>query len=169
MNSMPSSTLERIRRYLVGLRMPRALEALDATMKRFEQGDSSMMEVLETLLGEEFTTRETRRIKMALQTARLGTIKTLGGYDFSFQPSLDRDRIMALAQLEFIERRQTVHFLGPPGQGNRIFASRLASRPCAPARASTSARLPKSLPRWPRPNARGISRNVCDSLRETAC
>ncbi|MEZ0606783.1 MULTISPECIES: IS21-like element helper ATPase IstB [Paraburkholderia] len=117
MNSMPSSTLERIRRYLVGLRMPRALEALDATMKRFEQGDSSMMEVLETLLGEEFTTRETRRIKMALQTARLGTIKTLAGYDFSFQPSLDRDRIMALAQLEFIERRQTVHFLGPPGTG----------------------------------------------------
>ncbi|KVE39942.1 IS21-like element ISBcen28 family helper ATPase IstB [Burkholderia sp. BDU5] len=117
MNSMPTSTLERIRRYLVGLRMPRALETLDATLNRFEQGDSSMLEVLETLLGEEFTTRETRRIRMALQTARLGTIKTLAGYDFSFQPSLDRDRIMALAQLEFIERRQTVHFLGPPGTG----------------------------------------------------
>ncbi|MFM0632898.1 IS21-like element helper ATPase IstB [Paraburkholderia xenovorans] len=117
MNSMPVSTLERIRRYLVGLHMPRALEALDATLTQFEQGDSSMLEVLETLLGEEFTTRETRRIKMALQTARLGTIKTLAGYDFSFQPSLDRDRIMALAQLDFIERRQTVHFLGPPGTG----------------------------------------------------
>ena len=117
MSSIPTSTLERIRRYLVGLRMPRALETLDATLNRFEQGDSSMLEVLETLLGEEFTTRETRRIRMALQTARLGTIKTLAGYDFSFQPSLDRDRIMALAQLEFIERRQTVHFLGPPGTG----------------------------------------------------
>ncbi|CAB3773898.1 hypothetical protein LMG29542_07492 [Paraburkholderia humisilvae] len=115
--SGPASTLERIRRYLVGLRMPRALEALDATLNRFEQGDSSMLEVLETLLGEEFTTRETRRIRMALQTARLGTIKTLAGYDFSFQPSLERDRIMTLAQLEFIERRQTVHFLGPPGTG----------------------------------------------------
>lgn len=117
MNSVPGSTLERIRRYLVGLRMPRALEALDVTLKRFEQGDSSMLEVLETLLGEEFTTRETRRIKMTLQTARLTTIKTLAGYDFSFQPSLDRDRIMALAQLEFIERRQAVHLLGPPGTG----------------------------------------------------
>lgn len=117
MSSMPASTPDRIRRYLVGLRMPRALETLDATLNRFEQGDSSMLEVLETLLGEEFTTRETRRIRMALQTARLGTIKTLAGYDFSFQPSLDRDRIMTLAQLEFIERRQTVHFLGPPGTG----------------------------------------------------
>ncbi|KRB83487.1 IS21-like element helper ATPase IstB [Noviherbaspirillum sp. Root189] len=117
MSGVPGSTLERIRRYLVGLRMPRALEALDMTLKRFEQGDTSMLEVLETLLGEEFTTRETRRIKMALQTARLSTIKTLSGYDFSFQPSLDRDRVMTLAQLNFIERRQTVHFLGPPGTG----------------------------------------------------
>lgn len=113
MNNTPSSTLERIRSHLVGLRMPRALEALDITFQRFEQGDSSMLEVLETLLGEEFSTRETRRIRAALQTALLGSIKTLAGYDFSFQPSLDRDRILALAQLEFIERRQSVHFLGP--------------------------------------------------------
>lgn len=116
------STTEQIRRYLVGLRMPRALETLDATLNRFEQGDSSMLEVLETLLAEEFTTRETRRIKTALQTARLSTIKTLAGYDFSFQPGLDRDRIMALAQLEFVERKQAVHFLGPPGTGKSHLA-----------------------------------------------
>lgn len=121
--SIPSgSNVERIRQYLLGLRMPRALESLDLVLQRFEQGDSSMLEVLETLLGEEFTTRETRRIKVAMQTARLGTIKTLGGYDFSFQPSLDRDRIMALAQLAFIERRQAVHFLGPPGTGKSHLA-----------------------------------------------
>jgi len=52
---------------------------------------------------------------MALQTARITTIKTIAGYDFSFQPTLDRSRVLALAELEFIERRQCVHFLGPPG------------------------------------------------------
>lgn len=95
--------------------MPRALEGLDATLQRFEQGDSSTLEGL----GEEFTPRETRRIKMALQTARRGTIKTLARYDFSFQPSLERDRIMARAQLEWIARRQTGHFMGPPGSSGR--------------------------------------------------
>jgi hypothetical protein len=40
----------------------------------------------------------------ALQTVRLSTIKTLDTFDFSFQPSLDRNRILALAQLGFIER-----------------------------------------------------------------
>jgi len=122
MSAIPPSPLERIRRHLVGLKMPRALEALDHTLQRLEHGETSVLDVLETLLGEEFTTRETRRIKMALQTARLGAIKTLAGYDFSFQPGLDRNRILALAQLEFITRRQAVHFLGPPGTGKSHLA-----------------------------------------------
>ncbi len=63
-------------------------------MNRFEQSNSPSMEVLETLLGEEYTPCQASR---ALQTARLSTIKTLAGYDFSFQSSLDRDRVMALA------------------------------------------------------------------------
>lgn len=122
MSVIPTSAIERIRRHLVGLKMPRALETLDATLSRLEQGEGSVLEALESLLSEELTIRETRRIKMALQTARLGTIKTLSGYDFSFQPSLDRNRILALAQLEFIERRQSVHLLGPPGTGKSHLA-----------------------------------------------
>ena len=49
--------------------------------------------------------------------ARLSTLKTLSGFDFSFQPSLDRGRIMALAELKFIDRSEAVHFVGPPGTG----------------------------------------------------
>jgi DNA replication protein DnaC len=126
MSGLPTNALERIRRHLVGLKMPRALEALDATVSRLEQGEASALEAIEALLGEELTTRETRRIKMALQTARLTTIKTLAGYDFGFQPSLERSRILALAQLEFIARRQCVHFLGPPGTGKSHLAIALA-------------------------------------------
>jgi len=120
--NVPGNTTERIRRHLVGLKMPRALEALQMTLARIEQGEVTALEAIETLLGEEYTTRESRRIKMALQTARLPTIKTLSGYDFSFQPSLDRHRVLALAQLEFVERKQCVHLLGPPGTGKSHLA-----------------------------------------------
>jgi len=74
-----SSTAERIRQHLVGLKMPRALEALHATLSRIEQGEVSALEAIETLLGEEYSTRESRRIKMALQTARLTTVKICPG------------------------------------------------------------------------------------------
>lgn len=119
---IPAAPIERIRRHLIALKMPRALEALDATIARLEQGEASALEALEALLGEELSIRESRRIKMALQTARLGTIKTLAGFDFSFQPSLDRNRIAALAQLEFIARHEVVHFLGQPGTGKSHLA-----------------------------------------------
>ncbi|PWC26309.1 AAA family ATPase [Pseudoroseomonas aestuarii] len=115
-------TLERLRRHLVGLRMPRALEMLDHMMRQIERGEVGALEALEALLAEELTLRESRRIKAALQMARLGTIKTLSAFDFAFQPSLDRHRILALAQLDFITRHEVVHLLGPPGTGKSHLA-----------------------------------------------
>src|SRR5690348_12608737 len=117
MSKPADSSLERIRRHLVGLKMPCALEYLSDTVQRIERGELSTLEAIEALLGEELTTRQSRRIKMALQTARLTTIKTLAAYDFSFQPSLDRQQILTLGELEFVQRRQALHLLGPPGTG----------------------------------------------------
>ena len=94
--------LDRIRTSLVGLRMPRALEALDHTLRRLERGELSALEAIDGLLAEEHVNRESRRIAVALKTARLNPPKTLEGFDFSFQPSLDRNRILALAELDFV-------------------------------------------------------------------
>jgi hypothetical protein len=134
--------LERIRRTLIALRMPRALEVLDHAVHQLERGEASALELIDTLLAEELSVRETSRIKTALRMGRLAAIKTLSGFDFSFQPSLDRGRILALAELQFVTRREVVHFLGP------------ASRPSKPAAASTSPPLPISSGPWQRPSAR---------------
>ena len=75
MSKPADSSLDRIRRHLVGLKMPCALESLQDTVQRIERGELSTFEAIEALLGEELTTRQSRRIKMALQTARLSTIK----------------------------------------------------------------------------------------------
>ena len=109
-----------MRRHLVGLKMPRALETLQDTLSRIERGELSTLEAIEALLGDELTKRQSRRIKMAPQTARLSTNKTLAGYDFSFQPSL-RQQILALAELNFVERHQVVHLLGRPAPANRRY------------------------------------------------
>ena len=116
------ATLDRIRRHLVGLNMPRALEVIEHILRRIERGEISALEAIDTLLGEELTLREGRRVRSALKMGRLLTIKTLSGFDFSFQPSLDRDRIMALAQLDFVDRHEAVHFLGQPGCGKTHLA-----------------------------------------------
>ena len=91
--------VERIKGSLVGLKMPRALEIVDATVRRIERGEVSALEAIDALLAEELTLRENRRVRTALVMARLSTIKTLAGFDFAFQPSLDKNRILALAEL----------------------------------------------------------------------
>ena len=75
---MPSM-LDRIRHDLVGLKMPRALEALDGIVRRLEQGEVGALEAIDILLSEELTLRENSRIKTALRMGRLATIKTIAG------------------------------------------------------------------------------------------
>ena len=47
------TTLDSIKNSLVALRMPRALEVLDATLRRIEQGEIDGIEALDQLLVEE--------------------------------------------------------------------------------------------------------------------
>ena len=117
--------LDNIRASLIGLKMPRALEALEHTVQCLEKGEIGALEAINGLLAQEYVTREDRRIGVALKTARLNPPKTLESFNFAFQPSLDRDRIMALAQLDFIGRAEVVHFLGPPGTGKSHLATAL--------------------------------------------
>lgn len=124
-NPQPT-TLDSIKKSLVALRMPRALEVLDAAVRGIEQGEIDAIGALDQILMEELSIRETRRVRTALLMARLSAIKTLAGFDFTFQPSLDKNRILALAELTFIERAEVVHLLGPPGTGKSHLATALA-------------------------------------------
>jgi len=112
-----ASVIERVKSTLVSLKMPRALEVLDATLRGIERGEIGAVDAIDALLTEELVTRENRRVRMAVQMARLSAIKTLSGFDFAFQPSLDKNRVMALAGLQFIDRAEAVHLIGPPGTG----------------------------------------------------
>ena len=100
------AVIDRVKRNLVGLKMSRALEILDVTVRGIERGEITAIEAIDALLTEELTLRENRRVKMALQMAKLSAIKTLTGFDFAFQPSLDKNRVMALAGLQFIDRAE---------------------------------------------------------------
>jgi len=60
-----TEVLDRIASHLVGLRMPRALEALDHTVQQIEKGELSTLEAIDCLLAEELSVRESRRLGVA--------------------------------------------------------------------------------------------------------
>jgi len=144
------SVIERVKTTLVALKMPRALEVLDVTLRGIERGEIGAVEAIDALLTEELTTRENRRVRMAVQMARLSAIKTLAGFDFAFQPSLDRNRILALAGLQFVDRAEALHLIGPPGTGKTHLSLALGVEA---VKAGRSVYSPTSSRRSPRPNA----------------
>src|SRR4029079_12582092 len=57
---------------------------------------------------------------------RLPAVKTLETFDFSFQPSIKREQIESLHELNFVDRKENVVLLGPPGVGKTHLAISLA-------------------------------------------
>lgn len=63
-----------------------------------------------------------------MRSSRLPTVKRLADFDFTFQPSLRREQIDSLHELDFLRRKENVVFLGPPGVGKTHLAISLAIR-----------------------------------------
>jgi len=117
---------DRVRAQLADLKLPGALEALDAVLATVDGGHGSAAEAIEQLLGAQITLRNNRRLQAAMRSSRLPAVKTLADFDFSFQPSVKREQLESLHTLGFVERRENVILLGPPGVGKTHLAISLA-------------------------------------------
>lgn len=69
-------------------------------------------------------------METALKISGLPFIKSIDEFDFAFQPKLDRQKVMSLFDLAFIQQKQNVIFLGPPGVGKTHLAVSLALKAC---------------------------------------
>ena len=119
------SIRDQIRTQLADLKMPGSLEGLDSVLSRVDSGLGAA-EAISAVLNAQISLRNNRRLQAAMRSSRLPAVKTLSDFDFSFQPSLKREQIESLASLGFIERKENVVFLGPPGVGKTHLAIGLA-------------------------------------------
>ena len=106
--------------------MPGALEALDQILSGIDGGTLGAPEAIENLLGAQISLRNNRRLQAAMRSSRLPAVKMLSDFDFTFQPSIKREQIESLHELGFVERKENVIFLGPPGVGKTHLALSLA-------------------------------------------
>ena len=142
MKSASPSRRDRLRQMLADLRMPGALAALDAILQGVDGDTVTAPEAIEELLGAQIQLRNNRLLQAAMRSSRLPAIKRLTEFDFSFQPSLRREQMESLHELGFVERRENVVFLAPPGVGKTIWRSAWRSQPRRAAGACTAARSP---------------------------
>ncbi len=122
--------MDRIESNLVRLKLSRIYEILGSLVKTAEEQGKSYLSFLDELLVEEVAVKEQRRIETALKISGLPYIKSIDEFDFTFQPGLDKQKIMGLFDLSFIRQKGNVIFLGPPGVGKTHLAVSLALKAC---------------------------------------
>jgi DNA replication protein DnaC len=127
-----SNTLvvDRIESNLTRLRLPRTREILQRVLQSAEKQEKSHLGFLDELLEEEVASKEQRRVETALKISGLPFIKSIDEFDFTFQPKLDRQKVMSLFDLTFVQQQGNVIFLGPPGVGKTHLAVSLAIKAC---------------------------------------
>ena len=126
MSAKAGGQRDRLRAMLADLKMPGALEAVDAVLAEVDSGSVTAAGAIERLLGAQINLRNNRRLQTAMRASRLPAIKTLTEFDFAFQPSIKREQIESLHELGFLSRRENVILLGPPGVGKSHIAISLA-------------------------------------------
>jgi len=116
--------------YLKQLRLSGVLETLDARNRQAIDGKWSYVEFLARLLEDEVERRGQKQLQLRLRRATLNTTKTLETFDFTFNPSINRQQILALAACDYVREHRNLLVCGPTGVGKSHIAQALGQEAC---------------------------------------
>ena len=102
------------------LRLGAIRERLDALLEEASRRQLNLREALAWLCAAEVASKEQRRLSMAMTIARFPFVRTLEGFEFEAQPSIDPGKIRDLATCRWVANGDNVVLLGPPGVGNHL-------------------------------------------------
>jgi len=93
--------------------------------------DPGYYEFIRQVLLFEAAAKRQRRVQYLVRQSRLPQpLKMLNGFDFDFQKKLDRRLVMDLSSMEFIERKESILFIGNNGTGKSHLAQSFALLAC---------------------------------------
>jgi DNA replication protein DnaC len=116
--------------HLKHLRLSGILETLEARHRQAVEAKWSYIEFLERLLQDEVERRGQKQLNLRLRRATLDTTKSLETFDFNFNPTINRQHILALAAGDYIREKRNTILCGPTGVGKSHLAQALGHEAC---------------------------------------
>lgn len=105
------------------LNMPEFRANIERYIGYVESGEKTMVDALYELTELEMELRTKRAMNACVKVANFPYIKRLSDFDFSFQPSINKDQIMNFKYLQFLEKKENIIFIGSPGVGKTHLAT----------------------------------------------
>ncbi len=96
---------------------------LDTYIDAINQHKIDFVEALYELTNYELEFLEQRAIYGCVKVANFPFEKTFDDYDFSFQPTLNKEQILDLKHLRFLENKENIILVGSPGVGKTHLAT----------------------------------------------
>ena len=107
---------------LEALELHRFRENIDTYLDMIASGEKTALDALYELTNSEMDFRKNQAIQGCVKVANFPYLKEMNEFDFSFQPSIDKSKIMDLMTLRFIENGENIIFCGTPGVGKTNLA-----------------------------------------------
>jgi len=110
---------------LDSLKLSKIRENLDNYLELINDKKKDVVESLYELTNMEIEMMNQKLIHHSIQFAGFPFYKTLNDFEFSFQPSINKDKVMEFKNLRFIENKENILFVGSPGVGKTHLATAL--------------------------------------------
>lgn len=117
------SNYNRLLNNLENLKLLKLKENLDLYINLINDKKMDIVEALFELTNEELKLKEEKAVQGCVKVANFPFIKTLDDYDFSFQPSINKEKMIEFKNLRFLENNENIMFIGSPGVGKTHLAT----------------------------------------------
>lgn len=119
-----------IRALLKQFKLPGLYDRFNDEILRAVEENLGHRAFLQRLLKIEEASKKERLKQRRIKEAHFEEHKVLEAFDFGFQDNMIQSKIMDLATLSFLEKKENIVFVGPPGVGKSHISTGLGMKAC---------------------------------------